>query len=41
MDKGKAKNETIKVKMIPAKKKIEDPRIKVTDKDGIKVFKYE
>ena len=39
MDKGKAKNKTANVKTIPAKKKMGDPRIKVTDKDGIKVFK--
>ena len=39
MRKGKSKNKTANVKTIPAKKEMEDPKIKVTDKDWIKVFK--
>ena len=38
-DKAKAKKKMAEVKTTPARKKMEDPRVKVIDKDGVEFFK--
>ena len=38
-DKAKSKKKMAEVKTTPARKKMEDPRVKVIDKDGVEFFK--